>query len=134
MSDYEMINLFLDFYNHALGFFEMFITTLFAVLVTGYFVGPKLTRTMVVIIVGLFTMVTVVMASHVISAYSDAARLALEIVKSQGNPDSAMGWMFEGNLPESFGYLPITVAGIIVTGYVAALVFFFHARHHDVTK
>ena len=134
MSDYEMVNLFLDFYNHALGFFETFITALFAVLVTGYFVGPKLTRTMVVIIVGLFSLVTMVMTWHILSAYSDAARLGLEIVKSQGNPDSTIVWMFEGNLPTAFRYLTPAVAGIVMTGYVAALVFFFHARHHDVTK
>jgi hypothetical protein len=101
---------------------------------TGYFIGPKLTRTMVVIILGLFTLVTIVMTWHVAGAYSDAAHLALEIAKSQGSADSVIAWMFRGGVPEGGSYLSSMIIGVIVISYLAALVFFFHARHHDVTK
>lgn len=129
MNEFEMVTLFLDFYNHALAYFELFIASLSAVLIVGYLVGPKLTKTMVAVIIGLFTMVTVVCMWHTIGAYSDGTAMAQEIAKAQALPDSKLKWMFQGNPPENLNYFAPILSGIIIIAYVGAIVFFFHARN-----
>ena len=129
MSEFEMAALFLDFYNHALAYFQLFITSLSAVLVVGYLVGSKLTKTMVAVIIGLFTLVTVVCMWHTVGAYSDGTALAQEIAKVQTLPEPKLTWMFRGNPPQNFTYFAPILSGIIVIAYLGALVFFFHARN-----
>ena len=129
MNEFEMATLFLDFYNHALAYFELFITSLSAVLIVGYLVGSKLTRTMVAVIIGLFTMVTAVCMWHTLGAYSDGTAMAQEIAKAQALPGSKLKWMFQGNPPKNFNYFAPILLGIIAVAYIGALVFFFHARN-----
>lgn len=129
-----MATLFLDFYNHALSDFELFIATLSAVLIVGYIAGPKLTGTMVAIIIGLFTMVTVVCMWHTIGAYTDGTNLALEIGRIQNAPGSGLHWMFNGNPPDNFVYFAPTLTAIMVLAYIGAVVFFFHARRQGTSN
>ncbi len=90
MCEYDMALLFLEFYNHALSYFELFIAVLSAVLLVGYVTGANLTRTMVTVIIGLFTMITFVCLWHVVGAYSDGTAIAQEIGKIQTLPDSKL--------------------------------------------
>ncbi len=134
MSEFEMATLFLDFYNHALSYFELFIATLSAVLIVGYVAGPRLTSTMVAIIIGLFSMVTMVCMWHTIGAYHDGTSLALEIGRVQKTPGSGLHWMFNGNPPDNFVYFAPTLTAIMVLAYVGAVVFFFHARGQETSN
>jgi hypothetical protein len=128
MSEFEMATLFLDFYNHVLSYFELFIATLSAVLIVGYLAGPKLTGTMVAIIIGLFTMITMVCMWHTMGAYSDGTSLAVEIGRIQKMPGSSLHWMFNGNPPDNFIYFSPILAIVMVLAYLGAVVFFFHSR------
>ena len=121
MCEYDMAVLFLEFFNHALSFFELFIAAFSAVLVVGYIVGATLTRTMVVVIIGLFTLVTIVCGWHVVGAYSDGAAIAQEIGNLAALPGSKLHWMFRGNPPNNFSYFAPILAeiasaiGVIIT-------------------
>lgn len=130
MSDYELVDLFASHYSAVYTFLETFIAVVVSVLIAGYLVGPKLTRTMVIVIIGLFTMLTMVSSWMILGAVNDGTATALEIVRVQGNPDSSLGFMFRGNPPEMFVFLAPVLATILVTAYIGTIVFFFHARHH----
>jgi len=129
MTDYEMVYLFQQFLDAGMSFLENFTATVFAVLVAGYLVGPKLTRTMVVIVIGLFTLLTIIQGFNIAGACTDAANLGLEIVKVRDNADSSLGWIFMGGSIELFPYFPLALLFLVITAYIATIVFFFQARH-----
>ena len=130
MTEYEMASLFAVLYQGVFTYLETFIAIMVSVLVAGYLAGPKLTRTMVVVIVGLFTMLTMVSAWNILGALNDGTNLALEIGKAKASAGSSLHWMFKDNPPEMFVYFMPALSTILITAYIGTLVFFFHARHH----
>jgi len=86
---------------------------------------------MVAIIIGLFTMVTLVCMWHTIGAYTDGTSIALEIARIQKTPGSDLHWMFKGNPPDNFTYFAPTLTVVMVLAYIGTVVFFFHARNQS---
>ncbi len=133
MTEYEMVDLYLGFRNSAATSFMDFITALFALLVTAYVVGQKLTRSMVVIIIILFTLFACMMLLATFESLTNMVNIA-SAIKLSSHDDSALGWMFGGIPLSLLNFAPIVTSSTIIVAYLAALIFFFLVRHHIAFK
>ena len=129
MTEYEMADLYMQFKNSAAVSFMDFVSVLFAVLVTGYLVGSKLTRPMVAIVVVLFTLFTLIILLVNFDALMNMVNIASKIQLASEQTSSDLTWMFKGTPAFLLNFTPILTGSVITIAYTAALVFFFHARH-----
>ena len=129
MTEYEMVNLYIQFRNSAAASFMNFVSTLFALLVTTYVAGQKLTRPMVAIVVILFSLFTWVVLIANFDALTNMVNVASEIRQTSANADFNLNWMFTATSILWLDYVPIVTSSAMVVAYLAALVFLWLARN-----
>ena len=131
MSDYELIDL---LFSDVIGIQTTvmnFVTVLSAFLVVGYLVADKLDKTIVIIIVALFTLVTFYQTLATIGLGHDFEGLIGVLGERADRDPSALGWQSATMSIREFG-LPImrfTPTFVVVFGYIGGLIFFFRQRH-----
>ncbi len=102
------------------------MAALFAMLATAYFVAPKLTRAMSATVVGLFTLFSALVIFLTFAATRRVAEFGGQLNEMASQIGSDLSWLFF--VPAAVPILPAAVAIILITAYVAGLLFFFHAR------
>ena len=124
MTDYEVLSLFNEMAANTQGAFMNFVAILSAFLIAGYLAAHRLSKTMTIIVIALFTVAAVQEGAVMILHWGDQVGLLADIYSretlswhgaTRGGP--LLGPFFDW----AFG---ITVIG----GYIGALVFFFHQR------
>ena len=125
MSESEVVSLFNELFSSVLGAIETFMAALFAMLVTAYFAGPKLTRSMSITIVGLFTGFSALAIFMAVAASRRVAGMILEFDRftDQGLD---LSWIYV--LPTTARIVPSAFAGLLIAAYCATLIFFFQSR------
>ena len=106
-----------------------FVSTLFALLVTTYVAGQKLTRPMVAIVVILFSLFTWVVLIANFDALTNMVNVASEIRQTSASADYDLDWMFTATSILWLNYVPIVTSSAIVVAYLAALVFLWLAQN-----
>lgn len=122
MSEFESVYIINEFINSLQGRLETFVTGLFAMLVTSYFVGSKLSRLMAAGVIGLFTLFSALLGYATISA---ALRLRALAEEMQLRYSDELAWLF-GSGPALDPTLPLIV--LLIAAYLAAVWFFVKAR------
>ena len=129
MTDYEMISTFTEFWNLVWVIFAAYVSITFAFLVVGYLISKKLASRMVGLVVGLYTLVALWCMVGINRFVTNAINLANEIKRVVEAGDSSLNWSVIVNQPDLVPTIvPILVMTVVVAGYVAAVVFFFHQR------
>ena len=126
MTGFEIAILFNELLTTVVALLETFMAALFAMLATAYFVAPKLTRAMSAIVVGLFTLFSALVIFLTFAATRRVAEFGGQLNEMASQIGSDLSWLFF--VPAAVPILPAAVAIMLITAYVAGLLFFFHAR------
>ena len=126
MTEYEMADLFATWGAYQELFLERFLYLVFAFLVTAYLVGSKLKPALVVIVVGLYSYMTLRYVVVYFNVIDDQIALAEQIRASRALENSSLAWL---GISESLSAILYTQAWAMFLSYIASLVFFFYSRH-----
>jgi hypothetical protein len=126
MSEFELISLFNEFLDGAFSRLADFMAGTFAMLISAFFVGAKLSRTMarlVVFLYSLFALATAVPTLAVSYRFTKTA----ELLRAMGSsPDSVIGQIFPA-FPSTSTVMPVMTL-ILVGAYGGTLAFFRQTR------
>ena len=131
MTDYEMADLFVSWGVYQELFLERFIYLMLAFLVTAYLVASKLKPPLMVIIVALYSYMTLRYIVVYLNVIGDQIALADQIRTSRLQQDSSLAWLEIG---ESLSVILYTQVGAMFLSYIASLVFFIYCRRSVVSK
>ncbi len=128
MSNSELFSALQELLELSAYHYMNFVTALFALLLAGYLVGPKLTKLMTALIIGSFSLHSFLAATASWQAITLAQAVGLQFhqvdasdVRVRAIADAAPPvWLLE--------VYPETVVGTLLLSYLAGIVFFFHAR------
>ena len=131
MTDYELINMFVEHMTLLQTILMNYVAVLFAFLIAAYLIAAKLESGMVFIIVGLFTLVALPQAINVIGIGYDTAAIAGQIASRAMQDSSGVGWHGTTTWLGTIGItiLRASVLLVLVLSYLGGLIFFFHQRH-----
>jgi hypothetical protein len=126
MSEFELISLFNDFLDGAFSRLADFMAGTFAMLISAFFVGAKLSRTMarlVVFLYSLFALATAVPTLAVSYRFTKTA----ELLRAMGHSsDSVVSQIFPA-LPSTWTVMPVMTL-ILLGAYGGTLAFFRQTR------
>lgn len=126
MTEYELISLFNDFLDGAFARLADFMAGTFAMLISAFFVGARLSRTMARLVVFLYTLFAVATAVPTLAVSYRFTKTAA-LLKAMGeSPDSTVGQIFPA-LPSTALVMPVMTL-ILVGAYAGTLAFFRQAR------
>jgi len=131
MTDYEMADLFVSWGVYQELFLERFIYLMLAFLVTAYLVASKLKPPLMVIIVALYSYMTLRYIVVYLNVIGDQIALADQIRTSRLQQDSSLAWLEIG---ESLSVILYTQVGAMFLSYIASLVFFIYCRRSVLSK
>lgn len=130
MTDYELLNTFIEFINTTWLIFTTYVTIVFAFLVAGFLVSRKLSPAMVSLVITLYTLVatwSIFALNRNVAAIAAAQSEMKRLVEESG---SSLSWVPVTSTPEFITSLvPILVTGIAVVAYIGSIVFFFYQRN-----
>jgi cellobiose-specific phosphotransferase system component IIC len=131
MSDYEMFSTFSEIVTIMNTVLMDYVAILFAFLVAAFFVASKLKQSMIAVVVSLFSVFVVFKLYESIVWALDLSRLQGAMGAALDQGDSNLNWLgFATYGSESFLNLGTwIIPAIIIFGYIASLIFFFHQRH-----
>jgi hypothetical protein len=131
MTDYETFTMFSEIIVMVNTVLMDYVAILFAFLVAAFFVASKLKQSMIVLVISLFSVFSIFKLYESIMWTLDQSRLQGEMGVAVTQGDSNLDWLgFAIYGTESFSVLANWLnPAIIVFGYVASLIFFFHQRH-----
>ena len=126
MTEFELISLFNEFLDGAFSRLADFMAGTFAMLISAFFVGAKLSRTMARLVVFLYTLFAVATAVPTLAVSYRFTKTA-ELLKAMGeSPDSMIGEIFPA-LPSTYAVMPVMTL-ILLGAYIGTLAFFQQTR------
>lgn len=124
MTNYEILSLFSEFGVNTQDTFINYVGLLSAFIVASYLVADKLTTTMTVVLVGLFSIVAVQQGAALLLHWGDQVGLLAEIRQRDD-----LVWHGAHRAPPSVGLVfYATYFFTVFGGYIGAIVFFFDRR------
>ena len=143
MTEYEYASLFVAFLEAANVVFANYMALTFAMLTASYFLAQRLTRSMSLILLLVYSLWAINLVSGVFGAFSDFSKLGLTIHELYGElPETSLGWLGPVAAKGSIGYMeimPNLMLFMCALVYVVSIIFFFVARaesgpgkYHDI--
>ncbi len=131
MTDYELIDLFIQVTNGLQTTVMNFVAVLFAFLIAGYLVADKLESKIVSIVVTMFTLITAWQVLHVVGFGNDAAGLVRQLAQRAAQDPSSLGWHGAAMpiIDVAMPFVQFSPIIVLILSYIGALIFFFHQRH-----
>jgi hypothetical protein len=126
MTEFELITLFNEFFDDAFSRLSDFMAGTFAMLISAFFAGAKLSRNMARLVIFLYTLFSVATAVPTLAASYRFTRAADLLREMSIEPDSVIGLIFP-NFPSPYIVMPVMVL-ILLGAYVGTLAFFFQTR------
>lgn len=126
MTDFELISLFNDFFNDTFSRLADFMTGTFAMIISTFFVGSRLSRTMARLVVFLYTLFALATAVPTLAACYRFVQAANLLKQRSMEPDSLIGQIFPA-FPSLYVVMPVMVL-ILVGLYAGTLAFFRQTR------
>ena len=133
MTDYEMFSTFSEIVVILNTILMDYVAILFAYLIAAFFVASKLKRSMIIVVTSLFTVFAMYKLYEALFWSFDLIRLQGVMEAALVQSDSSLDWLgfaiyaTEGTRGGNLATLLVPL--IIVFGYIASLIFFFHQRH-----
>ena len=128
MSDYEMIMVFNETFDFLITSFGTFLSMVFAFLVASSLLAEKLNRLLAGIVVALFTGASMFFTLMSYNVGANLGSLAEQIKMAVADGRSELGWVgfVANNAPIGVGLRALAL--LMLLGYIASLIFFFHQR------
>jgi len=129
MTDFEMVYMFSDYMNLIFTVFMGHVSIVFAFLIAGFLVAGRLEKSMVSVVVILFT-IAVSISTFIQNRFGGAMiGVAGEMRKAVQRGESTLSWHSVTYEPEVFlsGFMLI-LSILMILSYLGALIFFFHRR------
>jgi hypothetical protein len=126
MTEFDLISLFNEFLDGAFSRLADFMTGTFAMLISAFFVGARLSRTMARLVVFLYTLFAVATAVPTLAISYRFTRTADLLRQVSANPDSVVNDIFPA-LPSTWLVMPV-MALILLGAYAGTLAFFLQTR------
>ena len=129
MTDYELVNMVLTQVQTMFEVLATYITIVSGFLAVGYLVAHKLNRSMVAVLVVLFSMTSLACGSMARNSIMGSNATMAHIAQAIAAGTSHLGWwLAAGNGPVVASIQPITIQAIFVVAYIGTLLFFFVQR------
>lgn len=130
MSEFEYGILFVEFLNTSNVVFANYMTLVFAVLTASWFLAKRMTLSVAICFLALFTLAALAIGFGVLFAFSDFFALQLHLYDAHQASD-ALVWLgpIRADGPPPFRVMQIFVMAVIGFSYVGAVAFFFIVRH-----
>jgi hypothetical protein len=126
MSEFELISLFNEFLDGAFSRLADFMAGTFAMLISAFFVGAKLSKTMARLVVFLYSLFAVATAVPTLAVSYRFTKTA-ELLRAMGHsPDSLVSQIFPA-LPSTWSVMPVMTL-ILLGAYIGTLAFFRQTR------
>jgi hypothetical protein len=126
MTEFELISLFNAFFDDTFSRLSDFMTGTFAMLISTFFVGARLSQSMVKLVIFLYTLFAVATAVPTLAATYRFIRVANLLEERMVEPGSVISQIFPA-FP-SF-YLVMSVMTLILVGcYAGSLAFLYQTR------
>ena len=127
MSDYEYLDIFATTFNSVQQLFVNYVSILFAFLVASWLIAHKLSKVLVVLSIGLFTLVTLY---YITMTYFVAQNLItmISLIRQQvESGQSTLGWVGFTQVSNVLPLLPVLIFTKLLA-YIGTLLFFFYQR------
>ena len=128
MTDYELVNLLLTQVQTMFEVLATYITVVSGFLVVGYLVAHKLHRSMVAVLVVLFSMASLACGLNARAMLGGASNTMAHVGEALAAGTSHVGWWFGGAPSPAYSIVPLIIQSIFVVAYIGALLFFFLQR------
>ena len=129
MTDYEMFSVFNEIVTTINTILMDYVAVLFAFLIAAFFVASKLKRSMILVVTSLFTVFAMYKLYEAVLWSFDLNRLQGVMGTAIIQSDSSLTWLGFTTLGPGATMATFLAPLIIVFGFVASLIFFFHQRH-----
>ena len=131
MSDYELVDIFIQYSNNLQAHFMNYVAVLFAFLIAAYLIADKLESSMAFIIVGLFTLVTMIQGVNVSGAGYDFVSVGMQVAARATQDSANLDWhatkTWLGNI--GLPFVRFSTVAVVIISYIGGIFFFFHQRH-----
>jgi hypothetical protein len=132
MTEFELINLFNAFFDDTFSRLADFMTGTFAMLISTYFAGAKLSRNLARLVVFLYSLFAMATAVPTLAAAFRFTQVAQLMKGRMSEPGSLIDQIFP-SLPSPYLVMPVMIM-ILVGAYVGTLAFFYQARKGKVPQ
>lgn len=126
MSEFELISLFNQFFDDTFSRLVDFMTGTFAMLISAFFVGARLSKYMARLVVFLYTLFAIATAVPTLAATFRFVMAANLLKERAADPDSLVREIFL-TFPNLYVIMPVMVS-ILAGCYVGTLAFFRQTR------
>lgn len=126
MTEFELISLFNEFFDDTFSRLVDFMTGTFAMLISTFFVGARLSKSMARLVVFLYTLFAMATAVPTLAATYRFVMVAKLLEERVALPDSLIGKIFPA-FPDLYVVMPVMVL-ILLGCYVGTLAFFHQTR------
>ena len=126
MTEFELISLFNEFLDGAFSRLADFMAGTFAMLISAFFVGARLSRTMARLVVFLYTLFAMATAVPTLAVSYRFTKTAELLRQMSADPDSVVSDIFPA-LPSTWLVMPV-MALILLGAYAGTLAFFAQTR------
>lgn len=126
MTEFELISLFNQFFDDTFSRLSDFMAGTFAMVISAFFVGAKLSKNMSRLVIFLYTLFSVATAVPTLAASYRFTRTADLLQEAAKEPGSMISLIFPV-LPSSYAVMPVMTL-ILVGAYIGTLAFFFQTR------
>ena len=118
MTEYELVDNALTYYNSAMAAFAMYITVLSGYVIAAFVAGERLNRAQVSIVNALFVCITAFLTFGTVACYSRTSEYAIRLLE------------FDPNRAARFNeFVPMYIGVIQILGIVFCLYFMWSSRH-----
>lgn len=126
MTEFELISLFNQFFDDTFSRLADFMTGTFAMLISTFFVGSRLSRNMARLVVFLYTLFVIATAVPTLAATYRFVQAGSLLQEKMTEPGSVIGEIFP-TFPSLYVVMPVMTV-ILVGCYAGALAFLFQTR------
>lgn len=126
MTEFELITLFNEFFDDTFSRLVDFMTGTFAMLISTFFVGSKLSKNMARLVVSLYTLFAIATTVPTLAATYRFVRVATLLKERTSDPESLVSQIFV-SFPNSYVVMPV-MALILIGCYAGTLAFFLQTR------
>ena len=132
MSEFELISLFNEFFDDTFSRLTDFMTGTFAMLISTFFVGAKLSKNMARLVVLLYSLFVLATSVPRLVATFRFVKVASLLEQKMIEPGSVIGDIFPA-FPSIYLVMPVMLL-ILVGCYIGTLAFFWQARKGSVPQ
>ena len=131
MTEYEAVSLFYEMINTSNSHLMGYISVLSAFLVMSWFAADKLSKVLMVIVLALFSLVSILLIMQINLTRTDMSSLYAYIIELRGTGTNGLEWFLE-NPPWFVDSIPIVLNMVTIGGYISSIGFFLYKKGNKV--